>query len=94
MRCACVKVEVHPLKNAFTMDDLPLWRMSNPPDGYSAEGIVPAFRAVLAKHGVSGGHAFSNSWPLKDNPEFADILDDWGADGHHVEVPPCASAIA
>ncbi|WP_323772194.1 polysaccharide deacetylase family protein [Antarctobacter sp.] len=69
---------------AFTMDDLPLWPQSYPPVGYTAAGIVDAIRAALADHRITGVYAFCNSWPLDKHPEFAAILDDWVADGHHV----------
>jgi peptidoglycan/xylan/chitin deacetylase (PgdA/CDA1 family) len=69
---------------AFTMDDLPLWPQSYPPDGYTADGIVTAIRRALKLHDITGVYAFSNSWPLDTHPEFAGILDDWVADGHHI----------
>lgn len=69
---------------AFTIDDLPLWPQSYPPVGYTAEGIVDAIRSALQEHGIHGVYAFSNSWPLEENPEYAKIFDDWVADGHHV----------
>jgi peptidoglycan/xylan/chitin deacetylase (PgdA/CDA1 family) len=72
------------MRIAFTMDDLPLWPMSYPPLGYTAEGIVRSIREALNRHAIPGVYAFSNSWPLADHPEFAAILDDWVADGHHV----------
>lgn len=72
------------MKIAFTMDDLPLWPMSYPPVGYTAEGIVASIRGALREHEISGVYAFSNSWPLLKHPEFAQILDDWVADGHHL----------
>lgn len=72
------------MKVAFTMDDLPLWPQSYPPKGYTAKGIVCSIRDALAQNGISGVYAFSNSWPLAENPEFAAILDDWVSDGHHI----------
>jgi peptidoglycan/xylan/chitin deacetylase (PgdA/CDA1 family) len=72
------------MKVAFTMDDLPLWPQSYPPKGYTADGIVRSIRDALSEHGISGVYAFSNSWPLAENPEFARILDDWVSDGHHI----------
>jgi peptidoglycan/xylan/chitin deacetylase (PgdA/CDA1 family) len=66
------------------MDDLPLWPMSYPPEGYTASGIVRSISDALALHNIPGVYAFSNSWPLTDNPEFAQILDDWVAAGHHI----------
>jgi peptidoglycan-N-acetylglucosamine deacetylase len=72
------------VKIAFTIDDLPLWPQSYPPVGYTAEGIVDSIRSALKEHGIHGVYAFSNSWPLQEHPEYAKILDDWVADGHHV----------
>jgi len=72
------------VKTAFTMDDLPLWPQSYPPDGYTAQGIVRAIQDGLAQHGISGVYAFANSWAIDKHPEFADILDDWVAAGHHI----------
>jgi peptidoglycan/xylan/chitin deacetylase (PgdA/CDA1 family) len=72
------------MKIAFTIDDLPLWPMSYPPAGYTAEGIVRAIRDALREHDIHGVYAFCNSWPLDKHPEFAAILDDWVSDGHHV----------
>ncbi|AXI48272.1 hypothetical protein C1J03_21115 [Sulfitobacter sp. SK012] len=83
------------MKIAFTMDDLPLWPVSYPPAGYTAEGIVASIRGALKQHSISGVYSFSNSWPLLKNPEFSKILDDWVGDGYyianhthsHIELP-------
>lgn len=72
------------MKIAFTMDDLPLWPMSYPPEGYTAAGIVQAITQALAVHGIEGVYAFSNSWPLEEHPDFALILEEWVAAGHHL----------
>jgi hypothetical protein len=72
------------MKIAFTMDDLPLWPQSYPPQGYSADGIVRSIRQALRENEITGVYAFSNSWPLEKHPELSGILDDWVADGHHV----------
>jgi hypothetical protein len=72
------------LKIAFTMDDLPLWPQSYPPQGYTAEGIVKSIRKALSENEISGVYSFSNSWPLEKHPALSKILDDWVADGHHV----------
>lgn len=72
------------MRLAFTLDDLPLWPQSYPPAGYPAEGIVASIRGALKENGISGVYAFCNSWSLEKDPEFAEILDDWVADGHHV----------
>ncbi len=69
---------------AFTMDDLPLWPMSYPPDGYTAAGIVDAIQSSLANHGIEGVYAFSNSWALQKHPDMAAILDAWVDAGHHI----------
>lgn len=68
------------MRAAFTIDDLPLWPMSYPPEGYTADGIVTSIRAALHEHEIHGVYAFSNAWPLDKHPEMAKILDDWVAD--------------
>ena len=77
------------MRVAFTIDDLPLWPMSYPPEGYTADGIVTSIRAALHEHEIHGVYAFSNAWPLDKHPEMAKILDDWVADGHHVANHTC-----
>lgn len=72
------------MKIAFTLDDLPLWPMSYPPAGYTVAGIAKAISRALAEQGIREVYAFCNSWPLETHPEFARILDDWVAAGHHV----------
>lgn len=72
------------MRVAFTMDDLPLWPQSYPPEGCAAAGIVGAIVDALAEHGIDGVYAFSNSWAIDKHPEYAAILDDWVAAGHHV----------
>lgn len=72
------------MKRAFTIDDLPLWPMSYPPEGYTAAGIVEAVIRALEVYGLEGVHAFCTSWSLERHPEVAQILDDWVAAGHHV----------
>jgi len=52
------------MKVAFTMDDLPLWPMSYPPEGFTAAGIVAAIQEALAVREVPGVYAFCNGWPL------------------------------
>ena len=72
------------MKVAFTMDDLPLWPQSDPPSGYTAAGIVRAIQDALAEQAITGVYAFANSWPLDRGDEYAAIMDDWVAAGHHV----------
>ena len=52
------------MKLAFTIDDLPLWPNSYPPEGYTAAGIVEPIVEALDRHGIRGVYAFSNSWAL------------------------------
>ena len=72
------------MKIAFTMDDLPLWPQSYPPQGYTADGIVRSIRDALTEYAIEGVYSFSNSWSLARHPEMSKILDDWVADGHHL----------
>ncbi len=69
---------------AFTLDDLPLWPMSYPPDGYTVAGIIDAIIAALDHHKIKGVYAFANSWALLKHPEYVSIMDRWLASGHHV----------
>ncbi|PWJ14399.1 Polysaccharide deacetylase [Jannaschia seohaensis] len=66
------------------MDDLPLWPQSDPPEGFTAAGIVADIQRALKAAGIAGVYSFSNSWPLERDPSLARILDAWVADGHHV----------
>ena len=72
------------MKAAFTLDDLPLWPNSYPPEGYTAAGIVDSIIDALDRNGLSGVYAFSNSWSILKHPEFSTILDRWVDAGHHV----------
>lgn len=72
------------VKVAFTIDDLPLWPNSYPPEGYTAAGIVDSVLAALDHHGLKHIYAFSNSWALLKHPELADVMDRWVNAGHHV----------
>lgn len=72
------------MKAAFTLDDLPLWPNSYPPENYTAAGIVESIIEALDRNGIKGVYAFSNSWSLLKHPEFAFIMDRWVDAGHHV----------
>lgn len=72
------------MKVAFTIDDLPLWPNSYPPEGYTAAGIVEMILEALDRHGLKGIYAFSNSWALLKHPELGALMDRWVDAGHHV----------
>jgi hypothetical protein len=72
------------MKVALTMDDLPVWPHDPYPEGFSAESITDALVRALAKAGISGVFAFSNSWALVRDPTLARVLDRWVQAGHHV----------
>jgi len=72
------------MKLAFTIDDLPLWPNSYPPEGYTAAGIVDSTLEALDRNGLKGVYAFSNSWALLKHPELASVMDRWVDAGHHV----------
>lgn len=72
------------MKVTFTLDDLPLWPMSYPPEGYTVGGIVNGIIEALDRNRIRGVYAFSNSWSLLKHPEFASIMDRWIGAGHHV----------
>ena len=72
------------MKMAFTIDDLPLWPNSYPPEGYTAAGIVDSTIEALERNGLRGVYAFSNSWALLKHPELAAVMDRWVDAGHHV----------
>lgn len=72
------------MKLAFTIDDLPLWPNSYPPEGYTAAGIVEAILEALDRHGLEQVYAFSNSWALLKHPELTSLMDRWVGAGHHI----------
>jgi hypothetical protein len=72
------------MKVAFTIDDLPLWPNSYPPEGYTAGGIIDSVIEALDRHGLKGVYAFSNSWPLLKHPQLSACLDRWVEAGHQV----------
>lgn len=72
------------MKVALTVDDLPIWPHDPYPEGYSAESITDSLISAFDQAGASGVFAFSNSWPLIDDPGFAQIFDRWVQAGHHV----------
>ncbi len=72
------------MKVAITVDDLPAWPHDLYPEGYTAQSITDSLISAFDKAGISGVFAFSNSWPLVDNPGIARIFDQWVQAGHHV----------
>jgi peptidoglycan-N-acetylglucosamine deacetylase len=72
------------MRVAFTLDDLPQWPMSYPPDPYTTDGIVDAIIEALDRNKIQGVYAFTNSWSLPKHPVHSDIIDRWTAAGHHV----------
>lgn len=72
------------MKLAFTIDDLPLWPNSYPPEGYTASGIVDSVIEALDRHQIKGVYAFSNSWALLKHPELSAVMDRWLDAGQHV----------
>ncbi|MEJ2122955.1 MAG: polysaccharide deacetylase family protein [Alphaproteobacteria bacterium] len=72
------------MKVAFTIDDLPLWPNSYPPEGYTAAGIVEPIVETLDRHAIKGVYAFSNSWALLKHPELSALMDLWVDAGHHI----------
>jgi hypothetical protein len=76
--------QVSKMKVAFTIDDLPLWPNSYPPEGYTAAGIVDSILEALDRNGIEQIYAFSNSWALLKHPELTSLMDRWVDAGHHV----------
>lgn len=72
------------MRVAMTIDDLPLWPHSYPPDGYTAASIRLQISDALANNGISGIYGFGNSWALAKHPELAAAMDAWTDAGHHV----------
>ena len=69
---------------AFTLDDLPVFPHMALPDGHTPYSIAARIIDSLGRNGVSGVFALANSWPLDVDPDYARILDDWIAAGHHI----------
>jgi hypothetical protein len=72
------------MRVAFTLDDIPLWPRSHPPDGYSVASIMQKISDALVRNGIRDAYGFGNSWSLVQHPELATVLDAWVAAGHHV----------
>jgi peptidoglycan-N-acetylglucosamine deacetylase len=72
------------MRVAFTLDDIPLWPRSHPPDGYTVASIMDKISDSLARNGIPNVYGFGNSWSLIQHPELATVLDAWVAAGHHV----------
>lgn len=72
------------MRVAFTLDDIPLWPRSHPPDGYSVASIMQKISDALVRNGIRDVYGFGNSWSLVQHPELATVLDAWVAAGHHV----------
>jgi peptidoglycan-N-acetylglucosamine deacetylase len=68
----------------FTLDDLPVFPHMPLPDGNTPQSVAARIIDALDRHGVSGVFALANSWPLDVDPDYARILDDWIAAGHHI----------
>jgi hypothetical protein len=72
------------MRVAFTLNDIPLWPRSHPPDGYRVASIMQKISDALVRNGIRDVYGFGNSWSLVQHPEFATVLDAWVAAGHHV----------
>jgi len=72
------------MKVAFTIDDLPLWPNSYPPEGYTAAGIVDSILEAMDRHGLEHVYAFSNSSALLKHPELTELMDRWVYARHHI----------
>jgi len=72
------------VRMAFTLDDLPVYPHLALPKGHTPHSVAARIIESLSRNAVSGVFAFANSWPLDIDPEFAHILDDWLAAGHHI----------
>jgi len=72
------------MRVAFTLDDIPLWPRSHPPDGYNVASIMQKISDALVRHGIRNVYGFGNSWSLVQHPELEAVLDSWRAAGHHV----------
>jgi peptidoglycan-N-acetylglucosamine deacetylase len=58
------------MRVAFTLDDIPLWPRSHPPDGYSAASIMRKISDALVRSGICHVYGFGNSWSLIQHPEL------------------------
>ena len=72
------------IRVAFTLDDIPLWPKSSPPDGFTEASIMQRISNALTRNGASGVYGFGNSWSLAKQPELATVLDAWVDAGHYV----------
>ena len=80
----CESVGPKFMRVAFTLDDIPLWPRSHPPDCYSVASIMQKISDALVRNGIHDVYGFGNSWSLVQHPELATVLDAWVAAGHHV----------
>jgi peptidoglycan/xylan/chitin deacetylase (PgdA/CDA1 family) len=69
---------------AFTLDDLPVYPHMPLPDGHTPHSVTGRIIDAFSRNGVSGVFALANSWPLDVDPDYARILDEWVAAGHHI----------
>ncbi len=69
---------------ALTTDDLPVWPHEDCPNDTTPNEMASSIIDTLAKHGIAGVYAYSNSWLLDVDPEGAAIFDMWVAAGHHI----------
>ncbi len=72
------------MRMAFTLDDLPVFPHLALPDGHTPQSVAAEIIDAFKRNRVTGVFAFANSWPLDVDPDYARILDDWVAAGHHI----------
>lgn len=72
------------MRMAFTIDDLPIYPHLALPAGHTPHSVAAKIIEALARHGMTGVFSLANSWPLDVDPQYASILDDWVAAGHHI----------
>jgi hypothetical protein len=72
------------MRMAFTLDDLPVFPHMPLPDGDTPQSVAARIIEALDRNGVNGVFALANSWPLDLDSDYARVLDDWVAAGHHI----------
>ena len=72
------------MRVAFTLDDIPMWPRSYPPEWTSTGQIMEEISVALVRHGIRQVYGFANSWSIVKHPELAEPMDKWVAAGHHV----------
>lgn len=72
------------MRMAFRLDDLPVFPHMPLPDGFTPHSVATRIIDSLGRNQVAGVFALANSWPLDVDPQYASILDDWVAAGHHI----------